>query len=63
MTIVTENSELKNRYLKCPFCPCIFLTEADLAKHLGCMGDRKEEHIDCYRRTHGRIEHGSTSAE
>jgi hypothetical protein len=35
------------------------LTETDLKRHLGCMGDRKEEHLDSYRRTHGRIEHGA----
>jgi hypothetical protein len=52
---------VQNHHFKCPFCPCIFLTQADLQKHLGCMGDRKEEHLDCYRRTHGRIEHGSYS--
>jgi len=60
---MTENSELKNRYLKCPFCPCIFLTETDLSKHLECMGNRKEEHMERYSRTHGRIEHGSGNAE
>jgi uncharacterized C2H2 Zn-finger protein len=53
----------KKQFLKCPFCPCIFLTETDLQKHLGCMGDRREEHVDLYRRTHGRIEHGFGSAE
>jgi uncharacterized C2H2 Zn-finger protein len=59
--VVTENTEVKNSYLKCPFCPCIFLTETDLAKHLDCMGNHKEEHGETYRRTHGRIEHGYSS--
>lgn len=60
---LTENEDnaVQNQHFKCPFCPCIFLTQADLQKHLDCMGDRKEEHLDCYRRTHGRIEHGSYS--
>ena len=59
---LSEDDNLK-QYLKCPFCPCIFLTEADLQKHLNCMGNQREEHLDCYRRTHGRIEHGSYSTE
>ena len=58
MTENEENATL-NKHFKCPFCPCIFLTETDLKRHLGCMGDRKEEHLDSYRRTHGRIEHGT----
>lgn len=53
----TESLDQKN-YVKCPFCPCIFLTEADLLRHLDCMGSQKYEHSEFYRRTHGRIEHG-----
>lgn len=49
--------------IKCPFCPCIFLTKADLEKHLGCMSNEREEHIELFRKTHGRIEHGTTSIE
>jgi SET domain-containing protein len=58
---LTENEDnvTLNKHFKCPYCACIFLTEIDLKKHLGCMGDHKEEHLDNYRRTHGRIEHGS----
>ena len=53
---MTESAEPK--HFKCPFCPCLFLCEADLRRHLSCMGNSKEEHLECYRRTHGRIEHG-----
>ena len=62
---MTENMDnaAQEQHFKCPFCPCLFLTEIDLQKHLGCMGDRQEEHLDTYRRTHGRIEHGSYGAE
>ena len=47
-----------NQHYKCPHCACVFLTKADLQKHLSCFGDAKEEHADSYRRTHGRVEHG-----
>jgi len=53
---VAENTEAK--HFKCPFCPCIFLCEHDLQRHLSCMGENREEHAENYRRTHGRIEHG-----
>ena len=53
---MTENAEPK--HFKCPFCPCLFLCQADLQRHMSCMGNSKEEHMECYRRTHGRIEHG-----
>ena len=62
---MAENSDNVNlkHFLKCPFCPCVFLTQADLQRHLECMGDQKDEHLDFYRRTHGRIEHGGGNAE
>jgi len=47
-----------NQYYKCPHCACIFLTKADLQKHLDCFSDVKEEHEFSYRKTHGRLEHG-----
>ena len=43
---------------KCPHCACIFLTKADLQKHINCFGNVKEEHESNYRKTHGRLEHG-----
>lgn len=62
---MTENNtnSIPKHFLKCPHCPCVFITGADLEKHLSCMGERREEHIDVYRRTHGRIEHGSGNIE
>jgi Zn-finger nucleic acid-binding protein len=47
-----------NKCYKCPHCACIFLTNADLEKHMKCFGDSKEQHASNYQRTHGRIEHG-----
>jgi len=47
-----------NKCYKCPHCTCIFLTAADLEKHMACYGTIKEQHADAYRRTHARIEHG-----
>jgi uncharacterized C2H2 Zn-finger protein len=43
---------------KCPHCVCIFLTKADLEKHMNTFGGNKEQHQSEYSRTHGRIEHG-----
>jgi uncharacterized C2H2 Zn-finger protein len=62
---MTENNSnsIPKQFLKCPHCPCVFITEADLQKHLTCMGEHKEEHIDVYRRAHGRIERGFGNAE
>jgi uncharacterized C2H2 Zn-finger protein len=62
LTAQPEN-EIPKHFLKCPHCPCIFLTQTDLQKHLSCMGNNKEEHADVYQRTHGRIEHGGGNAE
>ena len=47
-----------NQLYKCPHCACIFLTKADLQKHLSRFGDAKEQHASLYGKTHGRIEHG-----
>ena len=47
-----------NHQYKCPHCACIFLTQADLQRHMDRFGDGKEEHEFSYRKTHGRIEHG-----
>jgi hypothetical protein len=52
------SEENLNRHYKCPHCPCIFLTAADLEKHAKCFGSDKVAHEGEYRRTHGRIEHG-----
>jgi len=47
-----------NQCYRCAHCACIFLTKADLEKHMKCFGDNKAEHASIYQRTHGRIEHG-----
>jgi Zn-finger nucleic acid-binding protein len=47
-----------NKCYKCPHCACVFLTQADLQKHMNCFGADKTEHASYYQRTHGRIEHG-----
>ena len=56
MTQETNN----NRLYKCPHCTCIFLTQADLQKHLNHFGTIKENHEYEYKKTHGRLEHGSS---
>lgn len=54
MTQETNN----NQHYKCPHCPCIFLTKADLQKHINHFGTTKENHEYTYKKTHGRLEHG-----
>jgi hypothetical protein len=48
----------KNHHYKCPHCACIFLTQADLQKHIGVFGNTTENHDFSYKKTHGRLEHG-----
>ena len=55
---MAEEERNSNRQHKCPHCACMFLTEADLQKHMKCFGDSKEQHEFNFRKTHGRIEHG-----
>jgi uncharacterized C2H2 Zn-finger protein len=52
-----------NRYLKCPYCACLFFSQADLDKHIATYGAAKEVHEQNYRKTHGRLEHGYGSNE
>ncbi len=47
-----------NKLYKCPYCACIFLTQADLEKHITFFGTSKEQHEFAYKKTHGRMEHG-----
>ncbi|HEX9862028.1 MAG TPA: hypothetical protein VGB11_01950 [Candidatus Bathyarchaeia archaeon] len=54
-----EHREFDESFCKCPFCSCVFVAKADLEKHLAAFGNVKEQHVEAYRRTHGRIEHGS----
>ncbi len=55
---MTEQQKNNNHYLKCPYCACLFFTQADLQKHMTTFGNIKEMHADNYRKTHGRLEHG-----
>ena len=54
-----ENEKVEASFCRYPFCPCAFFTKADLEKHLATFGNAKEQHAEAYRRTHGRVEHGS----
>jgi uncharacterized C2H2 Zn-finger protein len=47
------------RFYRCPFCLCIFLTRADLEKHMAAFGSQKEQHLDEFRRCHSRAEYAS----
>jgi uncharacterized C2H2 Zn-finger protein len=46
------------RFIKCPHCSCLFLTQTDLQKHIAAFGTAKEQHAQNYNKTHGRLEHG-----
>jgi len=47
------------RFFRCPFCSCVFLTKADLEKHMKAFGAEKERHLDEFRRCHSRAEYTS----
>ncbi|MDR0372290.1 MAG: hypothetical protein LBI79_01820 [Nitrososphaerota archaeon] len=49
--------ENQNPY-KCPHCACVFLTQADLQKHITTFGATKEQHEYSYKKTHDRLEYG-----
>ncbi len=53
-----EQETNNNKLYKCPHCACIFLTQADLEKHLIVFSNQKERHEYEYQKTHGRMEHG-----
>jgi uncharacterized C2H2 Zn-finger protein len=44
------------RFFRCPFCSCVFLTKDDLEKHMKAFGSEKERHIDEFHRCHSRAE-------
>lgn len=56
--VLAEEKEIPQG-LKCPFCPCVFLNQADLHRHMSCFGKVKQEHQEYYRKTHSRVEHSS----
>ncbi len=47
-----------NHHYKCPYCACIFFTQADLEKHQKHFGADKVQHEYAYKKAHGRLEHG-----
>ena len=47
----------ENEVIKCPGCPCIFLTVADRDRHLGKFGFGT--HNDSFRIMHKQIEYGN----
>ena len=53
-----DNQKNNNQYLKCPHCSCIFFNQTDLQAHLKRFGNNAAQHLENYRKTHGRIEHG-----
>jgi hypothetical protein len=52
-----------NTLSQCPFCPCCFCNEVDLQKHLKTYGASKSEHLEKFRKNHGRLEHGFEASE
>jgi len=49
----------RERFFRCPFCSCVFLTKADLERHMAAFGMVKEQHRDEFRRCHSRAEYSS----
>jgi uncharacterized C2H2 Zn-finger protein len=56
---VEEHEKTEENFWKCPYCSCVFCTKTDLDRHLAAFGNGEEEHVEAYRRIHGRMEHGS----
>jgi uncharacterized C2H2 Zn-finger protein len=54
-----EEEKREERFSRCPFCSCVFITKADLEKHIKAFGTHKERHLDEFRRCHGRAEYTS----
>ncbi|MCL2643708.1 MAG: hypothetical protein FWD52_09455 [Candidatus Bathyarchaeota archaeon] len=45
-------------YLKCPYCACIFFTQADLDTHIARFGSNSAQHVKDYKETNAKIEFG-----
>jgi uncharacterized C2H2 Zn-finger protein len=58
-----SDPESNAQYLKCPYCPCIFFTQADLDTHLEHFGNNAAQHIKDYKEVNTKIEYGSGSDE
>jgi uncharacterized C2H2 Zn-finger protein len=57
--MIMEETKHAERFYKCPFCSCVFITKNDLEKHMKAFGTVKGQHLDEYRRCHGRAEYAS----
>ena len=55
----SENTNTNQHGFKCAFCSCIFSTKSDLERHMDCFGNSKTEHVESFRKAHGRLEHES----
>lgn len=38
---------------------CVFISRADLDRHVAAFGNSREQHVEAFRRVHGRMEYGS----
>lgn len=47
---------LDDKFLHCPFCDCVFLTEHDLRVHLDCFGRKAVLHKRNFNRVHFDVE-------
>ena len=43
-------------YFECPYCPCVFVSEKDLDKHMKQYGDDPEMHKRKWKRNHIDLE-------
>jgi len=53
-----DDQKNSNQHLQCPHCASIFFTQADLDVHMKRFGNNAVQHLEYYRKTHGRVEHG-----
>lgn len=60
-TEAENKKEINSDFCQCPYCPCCFFTKTDLDKHIATFGNSKEGHFENHRRTHARIEFGSSN--
>ncbi|MDR2203610.1 MAG: hypothetical protein LBE76_04860 [Nitrososphaerota archaeon] len=54
MTIPTG----KDKYLKCPYCACIFFTQTDLESHIKQFGNNPAQHVKEHKEINTKIEYG-----
>lgn len=56
MSIPKEDTSAS--YLKCPYCACIFFTQADLDAHLNRFGSNPAQHVRDYKEVNAKLEFG-----